>query len=247
MGIKIGNKPARLGLALLVAAAAAGCAADMPSASIAPYNGLFRATPDIDTASGLPIGAPLPPSADAAIVPPGFIGFCVRFTDQCMPHPGEASRLALTAQNWTLIRKINAEVNAAIRPMDDEAHYGRAEYWTIPTDGYGDCEDYALTKRKLLTEAGLPAPALRIAVVETPRETRHAVLTVVTDRGDFVLDNIYPDVVSWNIAGYRWVSRQDAAAPYHWVGVDTAPQRIAANGAPPTSQPTEAIVPAVRK
>ena len=51
--------------------------------------------------------------------------------------------------------------------MDDQRHYGRAEYWNIPTDGYGDCEDYALTKRRDLIAAGFPAQALRIAVVLT--------------------------------------------------------------------------------
>jgi len=69
--------------------------------------------------------------------------------------------------------------------------------WTIPTDGYGNCKDYALAKRKDLAAAGFPILALRMAIVITPREKRHAVLTVATDKGDFVLDNLENDIVAW--------------------------------------------------
>jgi len=54
--------------------------------------------------------------------------------------------IPITKKKLDLIRKINREVSKAIWPEDDQKHYGRAEYWTMPTGGYGDCEDYALTK-----------------------------------------------------------------------------------------------------
>lgn len=95
-------------------------------------------------------------------------------------------------------------------------HYGRAEYWTIPTDGYGDCDDYALTKRKQLQEIGFPAAALRLAVVYSPRSQLHAVLTVATNKGDFVLDNLDDDIRPWNTTRYDWIEVQDAKDPMQW-------------------------------
>jgi predicted transglutaminase-like cysteine proteinase len=106
-------------------------------------------------------------------------------------------------------------------------HYGRADYWTIPTDGYGDCEDYALTKRKMLMEHGFSAAALRVAIVVTPNQERHAVLTVVTDKGDYVLDNLKDEVLPWNLTGFRWVERQNPASPLAWVSLWPADRSLA--------------------
>ena len=97
---------------------------------------------------------------------------------------------------------------ARLKPMKDAAHYGVVDYWTIPTDGDGDCEDYALGKRKSLMDFGLPEQAMRIAVVRTADGTAHAVLDVVTTRGDYVLDNLNPAILPWNKTGYTWIARQ---------------------------------------
>lgn len=161
----------------------------------------------------------LPDSQRAAVQPEGFISFCMRFSDQCLVHSGDSPKLSLTTQNWQLLNKVNNAVNNAIWPEDDQKHYGRAEYWTIPTDGYGDCDDYAVTKRKDLLAAGIPEPALRLAVVITPTNDRHAVLTVATDKGDFVLDNLTGDIQPWNRTGYTWIERQAAADPMKWVSL----------------------------
>ncbi len=48
-------------------------------------------------------------------------------------------------------------------------------------DGYGDCEDYALLKRKMLMQAGWPREALLMTVVRDKKGEGHAVLTVKTD------------------------------------------------------------------
>ena len=60
----------------------------------------------------------------------------------------------------------------------------------------GDCEDFALLKRRKLISAGWPPGALRIAIVlKRPDDDQlHAVLVASTNRGDFVLD--IPDVDS---------------------------------------------------
>jgi predicted transglutaminase-like cysteine proteinase len=127
--------------------------------------------------------------------------------------------VSLTDRTWQDLTRINRKVNGDIWPEDDEKHYGRAEYWTIPTDGYGDCDDYAVTKRKTLIDAGFPLPALRLAVVYSPQAGRHAVLTVKTDKGDLVLDNLRDDIVPWDAAGFVWIERQAASDPMKWVSL----------------------------
>ena len=90
------------------------------------------------------------------------------------------------------------------------------EFWTLPqvVDGkmYGDCEDYALEKRRRLIEAGVSAEALSMAVVVTRRGERHAVLVVAFETGDVVLDNLTPWPTPWAALGYTWIQRQVAGS-----------------------------------
>src|SRR5215471_9982855 len=101
----------------------------------------------------------------------------------------QAQTVQLDQHLWQMLVDVNEKVNREVTNEDDKTHFGRAEYWTIATDGYGDCEDFALTKRKQLIDAGLPEKALRVAIVKTWRGELHAVLTVATDHGDYVLDS----------------------------------------------------------
>jgi predicted transglutaminase-like cysteine proteinase len=117
------------------------------------------------------------------------------------------------------LEEVNIAFNKAFVAEDDTAHYGKEEYWNIPTDGYGDCEDYVVAKRQVLIHLGLPEPALRIAVVLTPSFVRHAVLTVVTDEGNFVLDNLHDEVVAWDKTEYVFLERQDPASVSGWVSL----------------------------
>jgi predicted transglutaminase-like cysteine proteinase len=149
------------------------------------------------------------------------------------------SVVKLSPAQWLEMQEVNRAVNLAIKPMDDERHYGRAEYWNIPTDGYGDCEDYALTKRRDLIAAGFPAQTLRIAVVVTWRGESHAVLTIVTDHGDYVLDNLTSSIQSWDDAGYQWIERQDPNKAWGWVSLD--PSRNSALVASTAAGPLSAI------
>lgn len=184
-----------------------------------------------DAADGLvPLASRMPASHIAAPMPAGFVSFCLRFPGQCVSDLSGAKRLALTPALWDRIEQVNRGVNGAIRPVDDLQHYGRADYWTIPTDGEGDCEDYALTKRALLIAAGIPARALRIAVVKWNGQG-HAVLTVATDHGDYVLDNLIQIVRSWDNTGYEWVERQDPDRAWGWVALTPSPAPVATSAA----------------
>lgn len=188
-----------------------GCASDVTSA-IAP--GAIQVS--IAGQQGLPVSTPLRDSAIPGPIPGGFVGFCRRNADQCQTVPHGPTMIALTAANFAQISDINRTINQDIKPEDDSRHYGVAEYWTIPTDGYGDCEDYALAKRKALADAGFPVGALRLALVVTADRERHAVLTLVTNRGDFILDNLTDAVRPWTEASYTWLERQDPGKLWRW-------------------------------
>ncbi|MBU6299174.1 MAG: transglutaminase-like cysteine peptidase [Alphaproteobacteria bacterium] len=174
------------------------------------------------------ITTPMPIGIAQRDPPPGFVSFCMRYENQCSSAPSEASVVQLTPAVWSELRAVNTRVNEAIWPEDDKLHFDRAEFWTIPTDGYGNCHDYMLTKRELLAAAGLPLRALRMAVVVTGQNERHAVLTVATNYGDYVLDNLTDDIVPWNQTGYQWISRQDSKNDWGWVALDGQPTQLAA-------------------
>jgi predicted transglutaminase-like cysteine proteinase len=148
----------------------------------------------------------------------GWVKFCERQPAECEVDTTEPTLVVLTARIWQSILTVNRRVNTTIGPLTDQAHWGEADSWDLPTDGSGDCEDYQLLKRKLLVEAGLPRRALRMTVVIDEKREGHAVLMVRTDRGDFVLDNKTNAILPWHQTGYVYVKRegQDGAA---WVSL----------------------------
>jgi len=98
-----------------------------------------------------------------------------------------------------MVERINAKVNADIRPVAD----GTVDTWSVNVTA-GDCEDYVMTKRDALIHAGLPASALRIASVKTRQGEQHAILVVkTTDHGDLVLDNLTGTIRTLPQTGYR--------------------------------------------
>lgn len=201
---------------LLTAFMLTGCqSADLAAGSLRqdPFSARsYMASRDIVAASSLmPVG-------EETGMPSGFAAFCRRNPDQCRDTPGGHTVLSLNEALWQTLWNVNATLNAAIKPMDDYTHYGQVDYWAIPTDGYGDCEDYALAKRKSLMDMGLPSQALRIAIAQLPDGEVHAVLTVATDRGDYVLDNMNSAVLPWGNTDYAWIMRQ-AASQRQWAYV----------------------------
>jgi predicted transglutaminase-like cysteine proteinase len=195
-----------------VAAMLSGCATAPQAIKLAAAQNVAA----ISSTDALPVATFIPESAMRAAIPSGFIGFCLRHSDQCDLPANAPTSMILTEQNWDLLNRVNRSFNASIRFVDDRKHYGVTDYWTIATDGNGDCDDFALTKRKALIDAGLPVAALRIAMVLTDAKEQHAVLTVTTDRGDFVLDNLSDEVRPWAALRYTWFERQDAKTSWRW-------------------------------
>ena len=141
-------------------------------------------------------------------------------TSRTVRHSPQTPRdVVLTSKAWTDMVKVNAWVNRSIKPITDLEHWGVVERWNYPDDGYGDCEDYVLLKRRMLMQAGWPREALLITVVRDKKGDGHAVLTVKTDRGEFILDNQEPQVLPWTKTGYRFVKRQSQSDPNLWVSL----------------------------
>jgi predicted transglutaminase-like cysteine proteinase len=151
--------------------------------------------------------------------PIGWIEFCNEHRHECQVKPVEARDVVLSSSAWRDLVRINKWVNTKIKPLTDMEHWGVVERWNYPDDGYGDCEDYVLLKRKLLMKAGWPRQALLITVVRDQRGDGHAVLTVKTDKGEFILDNQNEDVLLWSETQYRFVKRQSQTNPNVWVSL----------------------------
>lgn len=159
------------------------------------------------------------PTGGLSTQPVGHYEFCQR-------HPAECARTAavrpleLTRALWAQIVDINNLVNTMVTPRTDMEMWGVEEYWSYPVNGYGDCEDYVLEKRRRLVKAGIPAANLPITVVRQPNGEGHAVLTVSTSMGDFVLDNLEPRVLSWTDTDYQYLKRQSPRHAGMWVAIE---------------------------
>ena len=179
--------------------------------------------------AGTAAASTLPHASYAAVgahtsVPYGWVDFCNRYSSECDVEPLEAADIDLTPAAFKAIERVDRQVNAAVTPETDMDHWGVVDRWDYPTDGKGDCEDYALLKRKILIGEGYPRQALLITVVKDLEGDGHAILTVKTNRGEFVLDNLTDKVLAWSDTGYKFIKRQSQADPNVWetIGVPAA-------------------------
>jgi predicted transglutaminase-like cysteine proteinase len=167
--------------------------------------------------------------------PPAFVRFCEEYPEECAAASRAEGRVPASPKLLTEIDQINTRVNHTIRPEEDLKHYGIADYWTLPADGRGDCEDYALLKRHELIKLGWPSSALLMTIVSDEKGQGHAVLTARTGAGDFILDNKVDEVRLWYRAPYQFLLRQSYLNPRVWMDLDPArdvtPLTIAGVGA----------------
>jgi predicted transglutaminase-like cysteine proteinase len=147
--------------------------------------------------------------------PVGHYEFCKGHSSECFAtaDPGPA---VLTREGWKTILEVNHAINQAITPMTDMEIHGVEEKWSYP-DVVGDCEDYVLLKRRKLIESGFSPADLLITVVLQQNGDGHAVLTVRTDRGDFILDNMRSKVLLWSETEYPFLKRQSSENAGRWV------------------------------
>lgn len=152
------------------------------------------------------------------LAPLEFSVFCQRKPKRCAPS-SDIKRVKLNYEHRSELEMIQVEVNHTIEPLvllpnepeqpwDDRATRGR-------------CYDYALAKRTRLLDIGYPPSALLLALAFTPTNEGHLVLVVVTDRGDYIMDNLRLDMPRWDKLPYRWVMRSKPGNPLFWQAIVT--------------------------
>jgi predicted transglutaminase-like cysteine proteinase len=173
----------------------------------------------------------LSPLGPETSIPFGWVDFCQRYAGECDETLSAPEAIELTPAALRKIESVNKQVNARVEPMADAEHAGAPDAWDYPDDGKGDCEDYALLKRRTLIEAGFPRAALLMTVVKDGNGDGHSVLMARTTHGDYVLDNLTNEVKAWTKTNYRFVKRQSQENQNVWVsiGAPTAAPMYVAN------------------
>ncbi|WP_425523707.1 transglutaminase-like cysteine peptidase [Rhizobium setariae] len=157
--------------------------------------------------------------------PIGHYEFCQTHKSECSVRSTNTVAPRVTEFGWNVVRQINAQVNQDIMPMTDQQIYGRDEVWAYPKE-VGDCEDFVLLKRKMLMERGFSAADLLVTVVRKRDGEGHAVLTLRTSDGDYVLDNLEDTVKLWSETPYRYLKRQASFNTGRWVTIDNSDEVV---------------------
>lgn len=153
--------------------------------------------------------------------PVGHYEFCRQFPDECNLRSKRKNAPKVTKYGWEVVNKVNYLVNANVAPLTDWELHGREEVWSYPGTA-GDCEDYVLLKRQMLIEKGFSPSDLLITVVRRPDGEGHAVLTLRTSKGDYVLDNLQSEVKLWTDTPYRYLKRQASFHTGRWVNIENS-------------------------
>ncbi|HZH12307.1 MAG TPA: transglutaminase-like cysteine peptidase [Microvirga sp.] len=141
----------------------------------------------------------------------GVAAACVLMGGIVLGHEAAAKPVqpvSLTPERMAELRQVNQYVNSTIVEVTDLEQYGREDVWALPTSGKGDCEDFALLKRKMLIERGWPASTLSVTVGATGQGVAHAVLMVTTAQGQWVLDNLTSSILPPSRTGHVYYARQ---------------------------------------
>jgi predicted transglutaminase-like cysteine proteinase len=151
-------------------------------------------------------------SGQSVLPPFAYIQFCVHHRNSCKNTRGHLAMagshtVKLTKHLSHQLANVNSRVNRKIIARADSG----SDKWNVG-GRYGDCEDYAMTKRAMLIAAGWPSSALSLTVVKTSWGEGHAVLSVHTSGGTLVLDNLSHAVKSIKKVPYRLVSMQGPTA-----------------------------------
>ena len=163
--------------------------------------------------------APSPSAASSAAhieiegkssAPRGAANLCQTYQWACRQGRG-ADKVG--NQALETIVHVNRTVNGSVRYLDDQQQFNAADHWSLPTARGGDCEDFALLKKKTLLKMGFPPQSLLIATVLDGNRLGHAVLVVRTAKGDLVLDNATDRVLPWSETGYVFLRMQTPKAP----------------------------------
>ena len=139
-------------------------------------------------------------------------------------EPASLFRIERSRTLEDAITRINRRINRAIVPAEDRQAYGVEDRWAMPLSyqqrgqraAFGDCEDYALEKRRALIDDGIDPRALALAIVHKQDVGLHAVLILHTDEGDLVLDNLTGRLKSPAESGYEFILVQSGQHITEW-------------------------------
>lgn len=203
-------------LKVLAAALVAVCVSSCAQTTTASISSTASITPVAYTAEPKLMSASGP-----AFAPPAFYAFCKERPDLCA-STGSVRKMQMSEARQGQLREVNLLVNRQIREVSDLEAQGREDVWSVPRS-VGDCEDFAILKKKELMKRGWPASTLLLTVVTAGGEG-HVVLTASTDRGDIILDNRTDALRDWTKVRYNFFARQSQTAHGKW-------ERIVATGA----------------
>lgn len=147
--------------------------------------------------------------------PIGHYEYCKQYKSDCRIKTKNVVAPKLTRKRWNELVEINTYSNNTVAPYTDYEIYKQEEVWAYPSS-YGDCEDYVLMKRHMLMELGWPPSSLLITVVLQPNGEGHAVLTVRTSKGDYILDNLENKIKRWDQTPYTYLKRQSESHSGRW-------------------------------
>jgi transglutaminase-like cysteine proteinase BTLCP len=80
-------------------------------------------------------------------------------------------------------------------------------------------QDLRAAKAQASYGEGFQRQALLMTIVRDHNDQGHAILTVRTNSGDFILDNLTDEIRPWEATGYRFVKRQSQEDPNVWVAI----------------------------
>ncbi|MCA0906648.1 transglutaminase-like cysteine peptidase [Ruegeria marisrubri] len=156
------------------------------------------------------------PSVASSPPPSGAANLCAEYKWAC----AEKRSVSMSSQQeLKVVEQVNRRVNRSTREVTDQSQYKMTERWALPTDRGGDCEDFALLKKRDLIHAGVDPSKLLIATVLDTRRVPHAVLVYRSSNGDLVLDNLTNRIKPWTATRYLFLRMQDPNRPGRWVGV----------------------------
>ncbi len=204
-GYKMGKASKIGGFAFSLLLLATACSAFAATTFQKPIPGTISATT---------FGKTLPPI--------GYVEFCGRGENECKYVSGKVETTTASQEIWDQILQVNHYVNTKIRPATDMELYGVPDYWTYPVDA-GDCEDYVLLKKRYLQGLGFIPDVLLITVVLDESKQGHAVLTIPTPKGDYVLDNRRMEILRWDETGYTFLKRQSQVQSNQWMSLQSTP------------------------
>lgn len=204
-----------------------------------------RQTPKKANTTAAPAGPAIDPIKTAAIIPGVFGSVAIPMRNfpvsarwapvfqaisdctaasTCGRKGGAFTELTRDAQDRKFLDKlstVNRTVNRMIAYRKDSVVYGNLDHWAKPAEilsiGAGDCEDFAILKMAALLEVGIPAASMSLVVLQDrQRRVFHAVLSVATQSGTFILDNL-SDVVVRDSARPNYVPLYSFSTDRAWI------------------------------